>query len=118
MAANDRMTAEQLQLAVSRGARFVVYEYCISLVVVSFSRYSKPVFVPAGTSSITAGWQYTLLTLLLGWWGIPFGIIFSIKALWTNLSGGKDVTDSVMGELLYKKTRTTNQPEDNGWITE
>ena len=102
MTATDGMTAEHLRLAVSRGARFVVYEYCISLVVISFSRYSKPIFVPSGENAVAAGWKYTALTLLLGWWGIPFGIIFSIKALWTNLRGGKDVTDAVIGELLYR----------------
>lgn len=115
MADSDRMTVEQLQLAVSRGARFIVYEYCISLIVISFSRYSKPVFVPVGVNPITAGWKYTLLTLVLGWWGIPFGIIFSIKALWTNLRGGKDVTNSVMGGIFYKNTQASDQPEENKW---
>ncbi|MCP4228914.1 MAG: hypothetical protein GY771_02040 [bacterium] len=102
MYSNSGITPEQLRLAVSRGARFVVYEYCVSLVVISFSRYSKPIFVPYGVSGAAAGWKYTALTLLFGWWGFPFGIILSIKALWTNLRGGKDVTESLMGELLYR----------------
>ena len=92
-----------MQLAISHGARFVVYEYCISLVVISFSRFSKPLFVPAGVNPVAAGWKYIALTLLLGWWGFPFGVIFTIKALWTNLRGGKDVTDAVMGEFLYRR---------------
>jgi hypothetical protein len=97
------MTVEQLQLAIYRGARFVVYEYCISLVVISFSRFSKPLFVPAGVNPVAAGWKYIALTLLLGWWGFPFGVIFTIKALWANLRGGKDVTDAVIGEFLYRR---------------
>ena len=102
MYSNSGMAPAQLRLAVSRGARFIVYEYCVSFVVISFSRYSKPIYVPSGVSAVAAGWKYTALTLLLGWWGFPFGIIFSIKALWTNLRGGKDVTETVMGELLYR----------------
>jgi hypothetical protein len=31
------------------------------------------------------------LTSLLGWWGIPWGPIYSIQSLVTNFRGGKQV---------------------------
>ena len=33
-----------------------------------------------------------LATLLLGWWGIPFGPVFTIRALYRNLAGGDEAT--------------------------
>ena len=38
---------------------------------------------------------YSLLTLVLGWWGIPWGLIYTPLALMTNFSGGRDVTAEV-----------------------
>jgi hypothetical protein len=48
---------------------------------------------------------WTLLTIVLGWWGIPWGPVYSIQSLVVNLKGGKDVTAEVMA-----KTRPANQP--------
>jgi hypothetical protein len=33
-------------------------------------------------------------TSVAGWWGIPFGPVFTIQSLWRNLNGGIDVTDA------------------------
>lgn len=79
-----------------RGGRIVIYDYCISLIVISFQRSSEPVLVRAGESAVMRGMPYTLLSLLVGWWGIPFGIIFTLMSLFTNLRGGKDITDEYM----------------------
>ena len=43
-------------------------------------------------SAVVKGLPYTLLSLVAGWWGIPWGPIFTIGALYNNLKGGKDVT--------------------------
>jgi hypothetical protein len=40
---------------------------------------------------------FTMVSLLLGWWGIPFGPIFTVRAVVKNLSGGQVVT---VAELL------------------
>ncbi|WP_256364380.1 hypothetical protein [Nostoc piscinale] len=39
------------------------------------------------------------MSLFLGWWGIPWGIIYTIQSVVTNLQGGKDVTPQVMSAL-------------------
>ena len=35
--------------------------------------------------------QHSLITLLLGWWGIPWGPIRTVQALYINLRGGQMV---------------------------
>ena len=45
------------------------------------------------------GLPWTLLTLLAGWWGIPWGPIYTIQSLVVNLKGGKDVTASLAAQL-------------------
>jgi hypothetical protein len=35
---------------------------------------------------------YTLLSAVAGWWGFPFGLIFTPISIIQNLAGGKDVT--------------------------
>ena len=65
----------------------VRYEAAVSVLYVS-SRFSSP-FLLVGRDN-TALWQYgmSVLALLIGWWGIPWGPIFTIQALRNNLRGG------------------------------
>ena len=93
----EGMTVANVQSEVARGGKFVVFQYCISIVVMTFKRNSAVYFIRAGEGTFGASIGYTLLTLLLGWWGIPWGPIYTIGALVTNLGGGKNVTNEVMG---------------------
>lgn len=47
----------------------------------------------------TEGWKWSLLTFFLGWWGIPWGPIYSIGALAQNIGGGEQPTEA-NAELL------------------
>src|SRR5262249_17770833 len=69
---ND-MSGQQLQEELERGAKFVIYEYCISLILITFKRPSDIYFIRAGESAVTRGLGFSVLSLFLGWWGIPFG---------------------------------------------
>jgi hypothetical protein len=93
------MSGEDLARELDRGGKFVVFQYTISIVIMTFKRSSSIRFVKAGEGTFAASLPYTLLTLFLGWWGIPWGPIYSIAALFSNLSGGKDVTSEVLGSL-------------------
>lgn len=92
--ARDAAAAENY--ARMNGGRYVTYNYCFSLLVVSFRRKSKPRFVPFGQSRLVPGLGYTLLSLVAGWWGIPWGPIFTLEAVYKNLNGGNDVTAAVI----------------------
>ena len=95
----EAMTKEQLLFELQRGGKFVQYQYCISIVVMTFKRGTDIYFVRADESPVTKGLGWTALTLLAGWWGIPFGPIFTIQSLWYNLKGGHDVTAGVRKAL-------------------
>jgi hypothetical protein len=68
----------------------VTYRYAISLIFVTFYGRSAPHEVNSITRILFAAF-YSLVTLLLGWWGIPWGPIRTIQALVVNLTGGKEV---------------------------
>ena len=84
---------------IAKGGRLVVYTYAISLLIVTFRRPSQIRLVRAGQSRALAGWPYLLITILFGWWGVPWGPIYSIQALWRNLRGGADSTSLCLVEV-------------------
>jgi hypothetical protein len=71
--------------------RWVYYEICISFIFVTLRRPTRPVELSPGEWGLLRGLPYALLTLFLGWWGIPWGLIYTPLALWTNLSGGREL---------------------------
>jgi hypothetical protein len=92
----DHLTNEQVKHELSKGGKFVIYQYAVSLLVVSFKRSSDIYFVTSDRPFTGPRLGYTLLSLIAGWWGVPWGPIFTIQSLWTNLSGGRDVTAQVV----------------------
>ena len=92
----EGMTGTEVQAAVSRGGTFVVYPYCVSAVLITFRRHSGVYFVPAGQSRFVRGLPFLLISLVFGWWGIPWGPIYTVASLVTNFGGGKDVTREVL----------------------
>ncbi len=95
----EGMSVSDVQSEVARGGKFVIFQYCISILVMTFRRGSDIYFIKAGESTFGASIGYTLVSLLLGWWGIPWGPIYTIGSVFTNLGGGKDVTQEIMSTL-------------------
>ena len=95
----ENMSGAELSAELQKGGKFVAYEYCISIVVLTFFRSSIVTLVKADEYAVTKGLGYTVLTFLLGWWGIPWGPIRSVQALITNFKGGKDVTERVVAAM-------------------
>ena len=93
----EGLTNEQVNDEIGRGGRFVMYQYCISVLVMTFKRPSNIYFMKAGERSFGKGIGFSLMTLLLGWWGIPWGPIWTIGTVAKNLGGGTDVTAHVLG---------------------
>jgi hypothetical protein len=93
------MTAEQVRFEPQRGGKFVVYNYCISLLVVTFRRSTDVYFIRENENAVVKGLPWTLLTLVMGWWGIPWGPIYTVSSLVVNLKGGKDVTAHMLPTL-------------------
>ena len=93
------LTAGELNFELQRGAKFVMYQYCISVLVMTFRRSSDIYFLRAGQNAVVKGLPFTLVTLVLGWWGFPWGPIWSVTTMYTNFRGGKDVTNEVIASL-------------------
>lgn len=102
----ENVTLEQLRSEIMRGAKFVVFDYCVSLLIITFKRSSGVYFIRAGESTVAKSIGFTLLTLILGWWGFPWGPIYTIASLITNFGGGKNVTMEVMNGLEGKPAHT------------
>lgn len=101
------LTVNQLNTELNNGAKFVVFSYTISIIVMTFKRSSDIYFIPAGESTIKHSIGFTLLTLVMGWWGFPWGPIHSIGSLFSNLSGGKDVTQEVTAAIFANQRTAT-----------
>jgi hypothetical protein len=102
----EGMTGDQLKFEVQNGGRFVMFQYCVSILVMSFKRSSDIRFLRAGESHAGLAAPYCLLSLLLGWWGIPWGPIWTVSTTYRNLRGGLDVT----GEVLQSLSAPPPQP--------
>jgi hypothetical protein len=96
------MSPQEIGFEINRGGKFVCYRYCISAVVVTVTRSSDIYFVRAGENRIMKGLPWIVLTVLLGWWGIPWGPIRSVHSLWINFRGGNDLTPAVANSVGLK----------------
>jgi hypothetical protein len=94
------IVADELQ----RGAKFVIYQYCISVIIMTFRRPSNIYFVRAGQSAVAKGLGFSAISLLFGWWGLPWGPIYTIGSFITNFGGGRDVTQDVLAGLNQQQT--------------
>ncbi|MEZ4774585.1 MAG: hypothetical protein R3D00_15475 [Bacteroidia bacterium] len=95
----EGLTTGEINRELREGAKFVIFQYCISIVLMTFKRGSDIYFIRADESPLKYSFGFTLLSLVLGWWGIPWGPIYTIGSIYTNLSGGKDVTEDVLAAI-------------------
>ncbi len=93
------LSVDQLNFELQRGGKFIIFQYCISALVVTFKRPSDIYFVRAGESLVSKSMGFTLVSLVAGWWGIPWGPIYTVQSVYNNLRGGKDTTAEVMASL-------------------
>ncbi|HEX6502736.1 MAG TPA: hypothetical protein VF011_05775 [Terriglobales bacterium] len=106
----EGLSPEQINFELQRGGKFVVYQYCISLLVVTLRRGSPVYLVRDGESRVGRGLPWILLTCLLGWWGIPWGPIFTIQSLVTDFGGGKDVTAQMLAQARQSGAAAAGNP--------
>ena len=98
----EGMSMAEIQAEVQRGAVFVRYQFCISVLVMTFKRSSGIHFIKGGHSRVGPGVLYSFISLVCGWWGIPWGPIWTITTVSTNFGGGKDLTAAVIGAMMSK----------------
>lgn len=96
----EHLSRAELDRELAAGRRLVFFEYCISLVIVTLRRPSAVYLLRPGERGFLRGLPYTMLSVLLGWWGVPWGLLYTPRVLLTNLSGGRDVTAEVRSVLF------------------
>ncbi|MBK7559978.1 MAG: hypothetical protein IPP43_11980 [Chitinophagaceae bacterium] len=105
----DGIKTEDLELEVKRGGRFVYFPYTVSFLVVTLKRNSGVYLLRDNENAAMKGLPFIIISVLFGWWGIPFGPKYTIESIRTICKGGKDVTDEVMatvaGHILFKEVQ-------------
>ena len=94
----SRWSHEYLAADIAKGGKFVVFPYAISIIAVTYKRSSQIYYIPSYRMAITHGWMYLLISIVLGWWGIPWGPIYTIQSI-VRAFDGINVTDSVIESL-------------------
>jgi hypothetical protein len=95
----EEMKHGELEFELQRGAKFIIFQYCISVIILTFRRPSDIYFIRQGENAVVKGLPFTVLSLVAGWWGIPWGPIYTIQSAYNNSRGGKDVTQAVVNSL-------------------
>ncbi|MBN2729847.1 MAG: hypothetical protein JXR53_11550 [Bacteroidales bacterium] len=114
----ENIRPDQINYELQHGGKFVIFQYAISLVVFTTRQSSSIYFIRAGESTFMKHIGFTFLTLFLGWWGIPWGPIYSIGAIATNFGGGKDVTADVLAQINQAAESEEQYEEENELVGE
>lgn len=95
----EGLSVEKLEEELRKGGEFVVFEYCISIILMTFKRTSDVYFIKNGESAFWRSFPYILISLFFGWWGIPWGPIYTISSIYNNFQGGRNVTYLVVEKV-------------------
>ena len=90
------LSEQQIDDELHQGSKFVIYQYCVSILILTFRRSSNIHFIRASENAVCKGLPYSLISLFLGWWGIPWGPIYTLESFFRNFMGGKDVTQEMI----------------------
>lgn len=88
----EHMTPADIRWWLRDGAVAVRYEYCISVGLASLHCQSRLHLIDTKSPRYVPGLPYSLLSLALGPWGLPWGPVLAALAIWRNFCGGIDAT--------------------------
>ncbi|HEX9059232.1 MAG TPA: S41 family peptidase [Clostridia bacterium] len=95
----EGMSLEQVMNEVNRGGTFVYFFRCVSAILLTQKTPTNIYFIKSGEKPSQYHLKHTIFSMLFGWWGFPWGIIWTISCIGTNFSGGVDVTQEVISAL-------------------
>ncbi|MFN0291623.1 hypothetical protein [Pedobacter helvus] len=96
----DGLSVSEIRAIIADGGRFVYFPYTVSVVLATFKRASSIYLIRPYEKSIKYSYRHVLTNAVAGWWGIPWGPVYTIGSIYAQMQGGKDVTDAVMSELM------------------
>jgi hypothetical protein len=80
--------------------RYVIFYQVTSFIVVTIRSPIQGVFCP--TCAERKALQSTIVTWLMGWWGLPWGVFYSLTTIFHNLFGGSKPNDVNARLLTYQ----------------
>lgn len=92
-------------------SKLVRYTFVVSLVVITHRSESRYYFEDMEKSKASMAKLFsTLGSLLFGWWGLPWGPIWTIKAVIDNMANSDEI---IWGSLAGAKEGDYNNKSDN-----
>ncbi|MGE6219440.1 hypothetical protein ACQKCH_06405 [Nubsella zeaxanthinifaciens] len=114
----DGLGVSDIQAIVNDGGRFVFFPYTISIVLATFKRASSIYLIRPYEKSFKYSYKHVVTNALAGWWGIPWGPVYTIQSIYQQMQGGKDVTDAVMSQLMqFDPEANTSTYNINGVVS-
>ncbi len=83
------------------------FQACFSFLVLTTKSPSR-FFIRGHDNTVLMGIIYTIVTLVFGWWGIPWGPIYTLQILYRNATGGHK---QIVGDMLLKIEQATMEQE-------
>lgn len=84
-----------------KGTRFRTVPYTFSIVVMSFRRNMGELHeVKTGQWPTGQLFGAVLISLCFGWWGVPWGIAWTIQSLYFLWNGGRDHTLTLLNQFM------------------
>lgn len=91
----DNLTYEQLNYELENGANFRQFEYCVSFITLTSTKISPILFIKHNENYFIKGSKYFFVSLLFGWWGVPWGPVYTIISVFKFLFGGRNLTKEI-----------------------
>lgn len=90
------------------------FHLAFSVVAFSFRIPSRFFIQPSGISAV--GIVYSIASALCGWWGIPFGPVYTVQSLYWNFRGGRhlqvwQIFHDIDNNELQRKKKSPFIPE-------
>jgi hypothetical protein len=92
----DGLTAAELRAYRDRGWKCVRFVTVRSYGIATVEDLSRVYLTETWQDRYLRGLWYSVLALAFGPWGVPYGLWRTAEAVWTNLTGGLDVTDETL----------------------
>ncbi len=100
-----QLSYQELTDEIEKGGHFVVYTFTISLILVTFRNPSDIYFLRKGEFAFKHGFPYFLLSMLLGWWGIPYGPIYTVQSIWHSIFPKRLNPNEVLPYNIYQPSQ-------------
>jgi hypothetical protein len=110
-------TIQQIKNVIQDGGKFITYGYCISLFAFTLRLTSSSYLITSNEDIRKYKGKYNIISFILGWWGLPYGPIYTIDMIKMNNKGGADVTDVILPKLLSQNPKHFVILEEDALVT-